>query len=81
MKKILFIIFVIFQAFTIYSCGLVGEDKEEDVVPIARVHDIYLYKKDLQNVIDGVKSAKDSTDIAQRYIDSWIKKPLGFPNL
>ncbi len=76
MKKILFIVFVIFQAFTLCSCGLFGEDKEEDAAPIARVHDIYLYKKDLQSVIDGVKSTKDSADIAQRYIDSWIKKQL-----
>jgi hypothetical protein len=75
MKKILFIVFVISQAFTLYSCSLFSDDKE-DLKPIARVHDVYLYRKDLQSIIDGVKSAKDSADIAQRYIDSWIKKQL-----
>lgn len=46
------------------------------LVPVARVHDNYLYQQDLEGIIESGISAADSASIVGRYIDSWIKKQL-----
>ena len=77
MKKSVFHLFLVFQAFIIFSCSFFSEDNEkENGKAIARVHDTYLYERDLQEVLASSTNAKDSTDIAQRFIDSWVKKQL-----
>ena len=76
MRKSFSILLIAFQAFTLLSCGLFDENKDANTKPVARVHNVYLYQKDLLGITEGVKNPKDSTDIAQRYIDSWIKKQL-----
>ncbi len=51
---------------------------QNDQVPVARVHDSYLYQKDLAEVVSQAANGQDSADMVQRYIDSWIKKQLLF---
>ena len=51
---------------------------QNDQVPVARVHDSYLYQKDLAEVVNQAANGQDSADMVQRYIDSWIKKQLLF---
>lgn len=75
MKRIC-ILLIVFQAFILLSCGLFADAEDAKTKPVARVHDVYLYQKDLQSIADGTMSPKDSADVAQRYIDSWIKKQL-----
>jgi PPIC-type PPIASE domain len=47
-------------------------------VPVARVHNSYLYQQDLAEVVDQTVTGQDSANMVQRYIDSWIKKQLLF---
>jgi hypothetical protein len=49
---------------------------EEDLQPIARVHDNYLYKIDLEGLMRKGMPISDSANIAERYVKSWIKKQL-----
>lgn len=46
------------------------------LVPVARVHDSYLYRQDLEGLIEPGIPATDSASIVDHYIDSWIKKQL-----
>ncbi|TAH22173.1 MAG: peptidyl-prolyl cis-trans isomerase [Cytophagales bacterium] len=73
--KHIYILLIVFQAFILISCGLFADGEEVKTKPVARVHDIYLYHKDLQSITNGA-SPKDSVDVAQRYIDSWVKEQL-----
>ena len=44
--------------------------------PVARVYNNYLYPEDLDGLTSEVINSSDSTDIVERYIQSWIKKQL-----
>ncbi len=64
-----------------FSCDLFPFKKshlgpEEDLQPIARVHDNYLYKSDLEGLMQKGMPKSDSANIAERYVQSWIKKQL-----
>lgn len=48
----------------------------EDKTPAARVFDSYLYLEDLEGLTSEAINTSDSSDIADRYIRSWIKKQL-----
>lgn len=48
----------------------------EVLVPVARVHDNYLYQQDLQGIVDNGVSPSDSASIVGRYVDTWIRKQL-----
>lgn len=43
---------------------------------MARVAEEYLYESELQKVLDGFNIVSDSTEIAQNYVDEWIKKTV-----
>jgi hypothetical protein len=47
-----------------------------EIPPVARVYDKYLYTEDLEGLTSEAINSSDSTDIAERYIRSWIKKQL-----
>jgi hypothetical protein len=77
MEKIIFSLGIVFQIVSLFSCQFFnGKSEETKLKPVARVHQTYLYQKDLQGMLGEVVSQKDSASIAQRYIDSWIKKQL-----
>ncbi len=59
------------------ACSFLGENQDDiGMKAVARVHNVYLYQKDLKNILEGYPNRKDSAEIIQRYIDSWIKKQL-----
>ena len=47
-----------------------------EISPVARVYETYLYPEDLEGLTSEAINSSDSTDIAERYIRSWIKKQL-----
>jgi len=62
------------------SCDLIqmkrdsGSDEERH--PVARVNDAYLYKDELNGIVNPSSSKEDSTARVSTYIDSWIRKQL-----
>ncbi len=59
------------------ACSFLSENQDDiGMKAVARVHNVYLYQKDLKNILEGYPNRKDSAEIIQRYIDSWIKKQL-----
>ncbi|HAW52300.1 MAG TPA: hypothetical protein DCX54_08245 [Flavobacteriales bacterium] len=57
-----------------FSCNLVENDKREGA--IARVHERYLYKEDLGDLLSKLEGDKDSATIVGNYINSWIQQEL-----
>lgn len=72
----IFILIALFSS----SCDLLSfkkdADSETEIEPIARVYDKYLYASDLDGIIRKGIPKFDSANIAERYIQSWIKKQL-----
>lgn len=61
------------------SCQLISPDdteSKEEEKPLARVGDKFLYREDLASLTKGAASEKDSADLANRYIESWVKNEL-----
>lgn len=52
------------------------DNPEGDSQPVARVHDSYLYESDLEGLMRKGVQKSDSANIAERYVNSWIKKQL-----
>ncbi len=52
------------------------EGKEEIQVPVAKVGNSTLYQKDLNGIVGNEISPKDSANLVNRYVNSWIKKQL-----
>ncbi len=67
---------------TVASCDFlkmkdIVENPEVDgPTPIARVHDHYLYLRDVEGLVDQSTSPEDSASRVKRYVNSWIKKQL-----
>jgi hypothetical protein len=59
-------------ALLLASCG--GDDASKDAV--ARVNDKYLYKSEVSRAVPYGLLPKDSAQIAQEYIDQWIRRNL-----
>jgi hypothetical protein len=77
MKKKLFYLIFGFQAITLISCHYFSDkDNGKRGKAIARVYEVYLYEEDLQDVISTSTTGKDSADIVQRFVDSWVKKQI-----
>ncbi len=49
---------------------------DEGAIPIARVEAKYLYYKDIEGIVPKGTNAVDSTSMANRYVQNWIKKQL-----
>ncbi len=66
--------------FLIAACDYVKLSNSEDIgetdVRIARVKETFLYRNDLAGVVPDDVSLRDSIDIVNQYVDSWIKKQL-----
>lgn len=70
MKKVLFLPLLVLLA-----CCTQGIDNPEDL-PIARVHDEYLYVSDLSNIIPKNLTEIDSLALVKDYIEKWVQKQL-----
>ena len=44
--------------------------------PVARVYNTFLYPEDLEGLTTEAINSSDSSDIVERYVQSWIKKQL-----
>lgn len=58
------------------SCRFFRKKDDTKGKPLARVKDAYLYESDIKSLIKNTKSAKDSADLVNSYIDSWIRKQM-----
>ena len=61
--------------FSIVSCGNLL-NSNEDLEPIARVGDAYLYRQDLAGLISEDLSSADSAAFVTNYINKWATKQL-----
>lgn len=56
------------------------KDSQTEIIsespPVARVYNTFLYPEDLEGLTSEAINSSDSTDIVERYIQSWIKKQL-----
>jgi len=50
--------------------------KSEDLEPVARVNDTYLYKESLKDVVPKDASEADSTLLVNTYINRWARQLL-----
>jgi hypothetical protein len=57
-----------------YGCTFINSNNHES--PVARVFEQYLYPSDLDDAIPEGTSPRDSTILAKRYIDTWIREQL-----
>ncbi len=58
------------------ACGLFGERSSGEGEPVARVYNKYLYRSDLEGLVNDNISTADSSDIINYHIDSWIRRNL-----
>lgn len=73
-------LFILFSFFLL-SCDLINRKSlngniENGQKPVARVHNQYLYSTDLEGLMRKGISKSDSASLAERFIQSWIKKQL-----
>lgn len=60
------------------SCNKLGKNKKEgeNVNPVARVYDKFLYEADLTGVGTNAATPEDSLTAVKNYIESWIRQEL-----
>ncbi|HSV88383.1 MAG TPA: peptidylprolyl isomerase [Bacteroidales bacterium] len=49
---------------------------EDGEHPVARVHDAFLYRSDLENVIPENMTPSDSVAFVQRFIENWVRQQV-----
>lgn len=65
---------ILIPALVLSACSLLSTaDRGE---PLARVYDEYLYKEELSRAIPDESSDADSSFLAKRYIENWVKDRL-----
>jgi hypothetical protein len=72
---------LIFIVVSLASCDLLkvkdeAGDEKSMPIPIARVHDNYLYASEIEGIITGETSLVDSVNLMNAYINNWISKQL-----
>ncbi len=74
MKKIIYILIFLLTV----SCEYLPTFKEEltEDKPLARVHNKFLFEKDIKDLFKSEISEQDSITIIKNYIDSWAKQQL-----
>jgi hypothetical protein len=69
-KRMLVLFFVVFA----FSCNKNNNEIED--ITLARVHNKFLYKSDIESLFNSNISKEDSIVVARNYINDWIKKQL-----
>ncbi|PWK17993.1 peptidylprolyl isomerase [Xanthomarina spongicola] len=69
--KILYLLPVLYL---LVSCDFFKET--DDRIPIARVHETYLYEEDVKDLLKDGMSVQDSTMVVSSYINDWAKEQL-----
>jgi len=83
LKSNILIILIIGVCTSLWSCDYINlknfeseEEAEEVKVTVAKVGGSVLYQKDLAGIVGNEISPKDSANLVNRYVNSWIKKQL-----
>lgn len=71
MKFRLLLLLAIFLA-----VGCKNTDEQPKRIPLAKVHDKFLYDTDVKDLFISNVSKEDSVTIVKNYIDEWVKKQL-----
>ncbi|MFN5324831.1 MAG: hypothetical protein ACK5C5_07925 [Bacteroidota bacterium] len=59
------------------GCDLAGRFNDDpEGIPVARVQDKYLYKSDLAGIIQSGLPTKDSIQLANSYVQNWVRSQL-----
>src|SRR5688572_24323169 len=60
------------------SCNKSSQDSSDDenINPVARVYDKFLYEADIRGVGANAATPEDSLTALKNYIDSWIRQEL-----
>jgi len=69
----------IISIFILSNCQWIGQDKKEETEKgkaVASVAEEILYEKDLEGLLIGDTSDKDSISIVGSYINNWVRKQL-----
>jgi len=66
---------ILFLALIVIA-GCKNSTKEIESIPLAKVHDKFLYDTDIQDLFTTKVSKEDSITIAKNFIDEWVKKQL-----
>lgn len=69
-KRMLILFFVVFA----FSCSKSNNEIED--IPLAKVHNKFLYESDIKSLFNSNISKEDSIVVARNYINDWIKKQL-----
>lgn len=67
---------IIFSSYFLFNIFLSCNEPDPGKDAVARVHDKYLYRREVLSNIPDNASSKDSISIAKDYIDQWIGKNL-----
>ncbi len=68
---------ILIICFLLSACQLIGDrEVEDDNIPIARVYNQYLYLSDLSGLINDGMAPRDSIDLVNNYINSWVNKKV-----
>lgn len=72
--------FILALGFATSSCTYLEDyfkQKEvEEVAPLARVEDTFLYNEDISGLVPKNVSSSDSAKLAEKYVNDWVKKQL-----
>jgi hypothetical protein len=66
---------IFFLLLSLTSCEGIF-NKEPDNSPLARVGDNYLYKDDIQSLLNSARNDQDSVSLVTNYINNWAVKQL-----
>ena len=74
LNSVLVFLFVVFIA----SCDLIQRksDSEQQIAPLARAKNNYLYPNDLVGLVKPGTSTDDSVELVNKFIDDWARKQL-----
>lgn len=72
--------FVFLVPFVLNSCEYItpsgNQSNADNLRPVARVQDIFLYEEDVAGLVLPNITEADSINIVEKYINSWVKKQL-----
>jgi hypothetical protein len=83
LRNNLLTILIFILCFGLFGCDYINlkqseaqEGEEEVQIPVAKVGNSILYQKDLAGIVGKDINLKDSSNLVNRYVNSWIKKQL-----
>ncbi|MEE9350416.1 MAG: peptidyl-prolyl cis-trans isomerase, partial [Flavobacteriaceae bacterium] len=69
-------VILLLLSITTFSCSYFKANKIEENTAIAKVNDVYLYKKDIVNSLPDNFKKSDSALLASNFIKNWVKDQI-----